>query len=365
LFEEIKNMTMKQFFSRPFNLVCEHNYPNLYIGPGLYDNFELAKDSKPTNWIKSQVKKIEEDRSKEIFSFKSCNKLDAFSPKHDLLDIQLITQTEDTAELELELARRKHYVKDDITGISNYSYNLNKLKIISNIKVPNSIDRVVSDIDLKATDGIINLYNKLDDVYKIEQLLSVGLLGVRKNRVLVPTRWAITSVDDTLGRGVIDRIKLNATIDKYELYHFEFYKNKFYILLLPMNWGYEQIESSGSATWIDFEINEPRKEYAYSVAGGYYAARLEIANSLDRRHRQARVVIFRDIDPSYKSKGVWVVREAVKEAMTQEPIVFEALDDMLKHIDQNLKIKNSIKFWTDKSNLLKDIKYQRRLSDFF
>jgi len=359
-------MTLKQFFSRPFNLVCEHSYPNLYIGPGLYDDFSLAKESKPANWIKTQISKIEQERSKEIFSFKSCNKLDAYSPKNELLDIQLITQAEDTAELELELAKRKNYIKDDITGISNYSYNINKLKVVSNIKVPAPIDRVVNDTDMKAIDGMVSLYNKLDDVYKIEQLLSVGLLGVRKNRVLVPTRWAITSVDDTIGRNIIDKIKQNTTIDKYELYHFEFYKNKFYIILIPMNWGFEQIEdgSSDNMTCIDFEINEPRKEYAYSVAGGYYASRLEIAKSLDNRKKMARVVVFRDIDMTYKSKGVWVVRETVKETMTKQPILFDSIDNLLVYLDKELKIKHGSKFWSDKSNLLKDIKHQRRLSDF-
>ena len=37
----------------------------------------------------------------------------------------------------------------------------------------------------------------------------MGLLGIGKNRVLVPTRWAITSTDDVISKDIIE----NALLD--------------------------------------------------------------------------------------------------------------------------------------------------------
>ena len=98
--------------------------------------------------------------------------------------------------------------------------------------------------------------------------------------------------------------------------------------------------------------------------GGYYAARLEILNLLKSRKRQGRVIVLRDIDPTYESKGVWVIRETVCEAMKKEPIVFETLEPLLDYIEKELKIRNHIKYWTDASTILKENKMQKRLFEF-
>ena len=39
----------------------------------------------------------------------------------------------------------------------------------------------------------------------------------------------------------------------------------------------------GENIWKDFELNGPRKKYASSVTGGYYAARIEVAKYLYKR----------------------------------------------------------------------------------
>ena len=104
----------------------------------------------------------------------------------------MLSQSEKTTEIEVGLDEKKSkLVNENYSGINNFSYNLEDLKIIDNVKIPQSIDKVVNDTDLKAKEGILQLNNKLNDVYKIEQILSMGLLGIGKNRVLVPTRWAI------------------------------------------------------------------------------------------------------------------------------------------------------------------------------
>ena len=357
-------MPKKQGFSKPFNLVCENNYPNLLLGPGIYTDFADAKASSPTDWIKSNIKDIEKNRNKQVFSFAKYSKEAAQDPTRELSDIQLITQSIKTTELEIDFTEKERKVSDEVTGLSNTSFDFENLKIVDDIKVPKPIEKTVNDRDFNAREGMIYLYQKIDDVYKIEQLLSVGLLGIKRNRLLVPTRWTITSVDDTIGKELINKIKINQTIDKYELHFFEFYKNKFYVIMLPLTWGFEMIENAGGQFTIDHELYDPRKDYAINVMGGYYAARLEIAKRLEERKRLARVIVLRDMDPTYSSKGVWVIREAVKEAMAKEPLVFETLESLLNHINSQLLIRNSIKYWTDASTILKENKMQKRLFEF-
>jgi len=260
--------------------------------------------------------------------------------------------------------KKSKLIKENYSGINNFSYGFEDLKIIDNVKIPQSIDKVVNDGDMKAKDGILQLNDKLDDVYKIEQILSMGLLGITKNRILVPTRWAITSTDYIISKDLIENSLLDyPTIDKYEVFSFLFYQNIFFVLFVPRIWGFEQIEIQGDTVCEDFEINGPRKKYASNVTGGYYAARIEVAKYLARKKRQASVIVFRDISPNYQSKGVWVIRETVKEALTKEPYVFDSLEQAMSFINQH--IRNGASYWLLHSQLYKEIKTQKRITDFF
>ncbi len=353
-----------QVFSKPFNLVYENNYPNLLVGPGFFEEQNIASSSDPKQWIRKKPEEIEKDRAKQVFSFKRFTKTDAIRHDKTLSDIQLLSQSVNTTEIEVGLEKKAQMIKENYSGVNNCSYGFNDLKIIDNVKIPPSIDKVVNDGDMKAKEGILQLNNKLDDVYKIEQILSMGLLGINKNRILVPTRWAITSTDDIISKDLIENSLLDyPAIDKYEIFSFMFYQNIFFVLFVPKIWGFEQIEIQGENVCEDFEINGPRKKYASSVTGGYYAARIEIAKYLARRKRQASVIVFRDISPSYQSKGVWVIREAVKEALTKEPYVFDSLEQAMSFI--NLHIRNGASYWLPHSQLYKEIKTQKRITDFF
>src|SRR5208337_2994522 len=62
------------------------------------------------------------------------------------------------------------------------------------------LEAVYYDRDLLATDGMVELYQGSVDVSRIQRTLSLGMLGVQKQRKVVPTRWSITAVDDTLSK---------------------------------------------------------------------------------------------------------------------------------------------------------------------
>ncbi len=351
----------KQVYSKPFNLVYESSYPNLIIGPGTYDNINDAKENNPKTWISTNTNKIEKNRSKQVFAYKNYSKNEAKNPSKDLQEIQHLIKADKETELEIDVLSKKINLTEKISGINNKGMTLEKIKIIDNIKISKPVDKITNDTQVKSKDAIIEYYDKTKDPYKIEQLLSMGLLGLTKDRIFVPTRWSITCIDDTLGKNIFPKIENNPIIDSFRMYKFKFYTNTFYVILMPYSWGFEMIEYVNcESIAIDFELNHPKKEYAYQITGAYYAARLMVFDYLDKIQKCARVLVLCDINPTYTSKGVWVVREAVKEALKGDKIHFENLNDLIKFITQDLKLT-----WIlNKSEILKQIKFQKRLFDF-
>ena len=106
---------------------------------------------------------------------------------------------------------------------------LQKARIVENVKVDNRVDKIISDTDLKAAEGMQMLYEKGIDEHVISQLLTLGTLGLKKNRRLVPTRWGITASDDALGKAIIDEIQDYGEIDEYRLYMGNYFGNYYYI----------------------------------------------------------------------------------------------------------------------------------------
>jgi hypothetical protein len=354
----------KQVFSRPFNLVYEKNYPSMYLGPGIYKNYNFAKNSNPKSWLKfKNIDQIKKQRNKQIFTFKKYKKEDCRKNNKYLENIQLLTQSIKTTELEIDYKKKAKLINEDFSGTNNLSYSLNNIKIIDNIKIPLIIDKTVNDFDLKAKEGILKIYNKTKDVYKTQQLLSVGLLGLKKNRILVPTRWSITGTDDIISKKNIENIKYNKIINDFYFFYSKIYKNEFYIILIPEIWGFENIEQKNNSFCKDYEKYEGRKDYASNVTGGYYATRLEVTNYLVKRKKQARAIVFRNIDPSYESQGVWVVREAIKKTFLNKGKIFNNLKNLISYIDLNYNI--NINRMISESKLIKDYRFQKKIFAYF
>ena len=74
------------------------------------------------------------------------------------------------------------------------------MEVLGNARVERVVDRITSDTDIGATDACLALKESEIDVYRISTLMTAGLLG--KRRKFVPTRWAITAVDDTISPAI-------------------------------------------------------------------------------------------------------------------------------------------------------------------
>jgi len=280
-------------------------------------------------------------------------------------------------DIEIEL-KKKLYVKrrtDKVVMPQGMRAPLKKAKIVSNVKIHQAVDKTMND-EIKAREGIEILYKKNFSEYVLNKILSVGVLGLKKNKKLVPTRWSITATDDTIGKFILKKIRDYKWLENYELFFGEFMGNQYLIMLFPNVWSYELFElyfpgsSWNPGTEIkastDFEWFSGRKTYASNCVGGYYASRLPILEYLNSIKRQASVLVIRLETPTYwAGLGVWVVRESVRKAL-QKNMKFNSREELIDTVNKIAKIKYDFEpeQILNQSKLLERIKTERKLGEW-
>jgi hypothetical protein len=379
---KVKELTEKDFFgSSPAPFVGHYGYP--YVNVGILSPPMVTEDAweydAPRHWAVSnyEIPKIVDYRSALINSrFKAQIK----EGKNRFLDLcQEIGMASKPVEVEINLEKKPSIQLNFSPEIAPMGPRgeLKHARATENPKIHTKVDKVVSDTDLKATDAILYLYKNEFDENFLSRMLSIGTLGLKKNRKLVPSRWSITSVDDILGKNFINQVKDFPTAN-YQTYFGGYLGNYFLVLFLPEVWSYELFETyAPKASWntsgevqfmTDYEPYGGRKSYAENCVGGYYSNRVVIAEKLASLKRQASVLSLRFITGEYSVPlGVWCVREATRKAMNSKPIEFASKELMLSYAKNlvkekfNIDVDNILKH----SILLKNIKQQTKLSSFF
>lgn len=281
-------------------------------------------------------------------------------------------------DVEIELSNRLRFGRnrDKILTPHGLKGSLKKAEIVGNVKVDTKLDRVMND-EIKASEGMEVLYKNDFDEYSLSQILSVGVMGLKKDKRLVPTRWSITATDDMLAKFLLKRVRENKWLEDFEMFYGEFLGNQYLVILLPGVWSYELFELYlPKSSWnpseevkaaTDMENYSGRKSYAFNTAGGYYAARLPVLEYLNSRKRQAKVLVFRIETPSYwASLGVWVVRESLRKALAKK-MVFDSREELVESVKKIGKIKFDFDFsdLINKSLVLKEDKTQKNLGEWF
>lgn len=281
-------------------------------------------------------------------------------------------------DIEIELKNKVLFGRDKDRVLTPHGMRagLKRAEITGNVRVDKSVDKIMND-EIKANEGIEILYKKNFDEYALSKILSVGVMGLKKNKKLVPTRWSITATDDSIGKSLLKKIRDYKWIEDYELFFGEFMGNQYMVLLFPNVWSYELFElyfpgsswnpSNEIKASTDLESYAGRKSYAFNTAGGYYAARLPILEYLNSIQRQASVIALRIETPSYwASLGVWVVRESVRKALKNK-MKFSTRKELVDSVRKIGKIKYNFDF-TDilnRSKLLRQIKAEKKLGEWF
>jgi hypothetical protein len=368
---KIKSSLGKEFFGPSASIFVGHNfYPNVYVGPlASLDQESLEIADSPNEWFGKPYGEIIRMRS---FMLRSKSRENVFSRSRFVEQNQELALAKKPTDVELGFRKipKVSFEYSEIVQPMGPSASLERFIITENPKIPRKVDKIVND-ELKAKEAGFLLYRKGIDVYKISTILSSGVLGMKENRKLVPTRWSITATDSLLADQILSKVKTYESVNDYEVYESEYLDNHFVILLMPGNWEFENFEAwAPGSSWSfnlkkteiieEYEPWKGRTTYADRQAGGFYASRFSIIQSLEEMRRQARVVAFREISEGYTIPlGVWVVRECSRNAFKNKPVKFQTKEQALEHINTRLKLP--ISEYVKRSTILK----QRKLGDFF
>ncbi|KKN30227.1 hypothetical protein LCGC14_0836100 [marine sediment metagenome] len=387
--------------SPPGFFVGHFNYPNVYLGPLIpFQEFETGLDltdyhilDAPELWFGKQIVDIIRYRSSLVRSNFKLNVNIGRKSRKNTLSIK--TQKLLDASQELSMAARPVDTETKLEKMNlrmlmdNHSLPMGpsgvteKINITENTKVHPKVDYCVSDTDLKASDAISDYLYFKGQVPEstIKRIFSAGLLGEKKNRRIVPTRWSITAVDDIISKALIKEIKKFPEINNYRIFEATYLDNHFKVLLFPGKFIYEMNEVWAPNTlWnvsldgnthnlkpqimTDFEFYRGRKSYASNITGAYYAARKSVCEYLYLIKKQARVLIFREVSGGYVVPlGVWVIRETVNNAMcVSNPVVLDNFNDAIKKMSEDFMVE--FKYWKQSSRLINFIKTQRTIDNF-
>ncbi|PIN86741.1 hypothetical protein COV19_03325 [Candidatus Woesearchaeota archaeon CG10_big_fil_rev_8_21_14_0_10_44_13] len=363
------------FGEAPNVFVGHYGYPNLNVG--FLNVEEYAQHDDPLLWSKEgyDINRIISLRSELINSNFKVEIRDVRGNNNKYLEMgKEIAMASEPVDVEVNLEKKPHFSLNFSQDTAPYGprVKLKKAEITENPKIPAKVEKVVDDIDLKANDAVNLLYEKGFDEHYLTKLFSVGNLGVKTQRKIVPTRWSITAVDDSLCKNLLNGIR-ECPETGYLAYFGGHLGNYYLILFFPDVWSYELFETYvGNADYAwpfatDHEGHNGRKDYADNTAGGYYAARLAIAEKLSEIRRQGSCLCLRFITNEYWAPlGVWVVREATRKAMKAKPLEFGSKELMLNYAKQLVKRKFGYELDNilGKSVLLRQMKTQRKLKNY-
>jgi DNA repair protein NreA len=361
--------------SPPAVFVGRYGYPKVSVGPllsPLHGSTELF--DMPEAWVGRSVSEVVGFRTGLVRGTSPIRVTDAERPIPLLEQLQLLGISSESAESETTFRRppRGHIALSDSAPPFGPTAPLDRLKLDIR-RVDPHLDRLSSDTAANARVAVNELYDRGVRVSQIQRAFSVGTLGRRGRRRLVPTRWSITAVDDLLGKRNLEEVHELPELGEIRVHRLTALDNRWIIAFLPGIWRYESIETWYPATlWNpspdqivmmgDHEGNHGRTTYA-SIGGCYYAARLAVSEALIALHRQAGAVVLREVHPGeILPLGVWNVREHVRAALKEPALRLSSLSELFDVIRATFAIP--LDRWLGQSAVLHEARTQRRLDDW-
>jgi len=358
--------------SPPGLFVGRYGYPKVSAGPLLSpDHGALELLDTPEQWVGRSVEEVVGFRTGLVRGTFPLRVTDAERPSRMLEELQLLGLAADTVASEATFRRppRGHLALSDATPPFGPSAPLERVHLDVR-RVDQHLERLSSDVHASARTAVNELYGRGVRVSRIQRAFSVGTLGRRGRRKLVPTRWSITAVDDVIGKQNLARVRQLPELSEIEVYRLTALDNRWLIVFLPGAFRYESIEvwypntlwnpSPQEIVMIgDHEGFDGRTTYA-SIGGCYYAARLAVSELMLRRQHQAGAVVLREVHPGeILPLGVWNVREHVRAALLRPPERLPSLAALNETIRATFAIP--LDRWLRSSAVLHDARTQRRL----
>jgi hypothetical protein len=360
----------------PSVFVGRFGYPKVKVGPmlsPLHGNTKILDT--PEMWIGKTLGDIVNYRTSMIRGVVPGVDVRKASGKY-IESLQELSMSKESANAEavfdklpiLDFEQGKNYVAELENAPFGLVAPLKSFKTSSSVSAEHSIENAYYDKDLSATQAMVRLYQRGIEVSRIQRVLSIGMLGLQKNRRLVPTRWSVSATDDTISSDLVGRIELYPTINFFEVYKYSHIGNYYSIILIPEDvWNFEMHEAwfdnnGNLAMAADFE-NAKGLDHYPSIAGSYFAARLGVAEYLFNRRRKATALVLREIRPEYIIPvGVWQIREGVREALKGRRGEFDTFEKALDFACIGSSLSGTE--WIRNSLIYKNMTQQRRITEF-
>ena len=359
----------------PSVFVGRYGYPKVKVGPmvpPLHGDTTIL--DKPEMWL---GKSIEDIVSYRLSLVRGVLDIDIHTKSGKYIDsLQELAMASKSAESEATFEKKpiSDVQQEKEFGLDTESAPFGPVAPLKNFKtssfsVDPRLENVYYDKDLHATEAVVDLYQKGVEVSRINRVLSMGMLGLQKNRRLVPTRWSISATDDIISVNLIKDIDTYPTIDFFEVYKYSHLGNYYSIILIPDDtWSFEMQEgwfdnNGNLGIGVDFEDARGLDHYP-SIAGAYFAARLGVAEHLLKRTRKAAALVLREIHSDYVMPvGVWQIREGIREALRRKKGHIESFEKALSFACLNLSV--SKKEWIRYSKIYRNMREQMRITAFF
>ena len=350
--------------SPPSVFVGTFNYPKVNVGPmvpPLHGDTRIL-DS-PEEWA---GKSLEEIVNYRLNLIRGIQKVPVNNPTGRYIEnLQELAMSEQATDSDVQF-----YKKTSPVGLlDGYSAPFGPIGEIKSAKFSNSpsqrkIEKLYYDKDLLAADAVLKLYNSGIEISKIQKCFSIGMFG--KKRKLVPTRWSITATDDIISKSLIDETLEYGLIDSVRVFHYSHLGNSYSVILFPHRWIFEMTEAWWSNGVLGFgsDGEDARGiDHPPAIAGAYFSAKLAVGEYLVKNRIQAGCLIFREIRPEYAIPvGVWQIREGVREAMKQEPVLADSFEQALDVAARPMSV--SKKEWLAHGGIMQLMR-QKTISDYF
>ena len=315
--------------SPPSVFIGSSYYPKVYAGPMIAPvHGDTSVMDRPEEWIPGNIPQEEIIRYRlslvrGMHQVQATNTADRFIGK--LQEIALSDRSIES-EAQFSTAPAGFSFSEEHTPYGP-SATIERLEIEEQ-RWNRDLEKVYYDTDLRAAEAVTDLHRRRVPFSHIQKAFSVGVMGNKRGRRLVPTRWSITACDTIIGNHLLKEVKKCSPVDTWKIHEFSSLNNRYAVILMPTPWQYEWTEAfvrvlgNEEVVFSDHELHKPKT--TYSLLGGcYYSCKMAVLEALAEQQRQAGAIILREATTGYVPLGVFNVRENVRNAMQQKPKEFE------------------------------------------
>ncbi len=371
-FEDRRDLQTTNLFgaSPPSAFVGSWGYPKVLVGPlvpPVRDEDTSILDASES-WLSYDLAEILRFRLSLVRGKAPRRVAEARGPDSILSTVQEAAMASRPIDTEMWFTKKPSLVSPFSARAppSGPSADIQKIDLASNPSVPRRVDDLVSDTDVRAGEAVADLYDHGITQSQITRIFSVGLLGVKERRKLVPTEWSITAVDDILAKSLIREVRSYPWVDEYEVYSAAGLANNVAVLLFPQAFMFEGLEAwnldARPTPAHDHEFAGGRTTYPDQIAGAYHATRLPVLEHLASRRRQSGAIVFMEVYEDWVPLGVWRYRELARAALAKKASRFTTLDEAESDLGRRLRLP--LENWWRGSALRAYLRQQRRITAY-